>query len=52
MSGWWALSLLVPFLNILMSIELLFFKGKSKANKYDAPSDKTHILGLGLEYVR
>lgn len=33
-SGWWALLCLIPFVNIIFSIYLLFFKGTDGANRY------------------
>jgi uncharacterized membrane protein YhaH (DUF805 family) len=37
-SGWFALLLFVPFINILMVIALLFVSGENKKNAYGAKS--------------
>lgn len=33
-SGWWALIMLIPFVNLLFAIYILFFKGTEGPNKY------------------
>lgn len=45
-SGWWTLATFVPFLNIYTTIQLLFFKGDSKANKYGEPLNRVCVLSF------
>jgi uncharacterized membrane protein YhaH (DUF805 family) len=48
MSSWWLIAALVPFLNLFVGVQLMFFKGSNKANKYGQPLQRTYILGLIL----
>lgn len=36
-SGWWAVAMIVPLVNIVIAIPLLFFRGTKGANKYGPP---------------
>ena len=36
-SGWWSLLCLVPFINLLLTLFLLFAKGDRSANRYGPP---------------
>lgn len=38
-SGWWSLLSLIPFVNLFLSIYLLFFKGTDGLNKYGPPTN-------------
>jgi uncharacterized membrane protein YhaH (DUF805 family) len=51
-SGWWILLFIIPFLNLLLAIYLIFFSGTKKHNNYGPPpvqnSLGVKILGLFL----
>jgi len=42
-SGWWALALYVPLLNIFVIIEAWFLKGDEADNKYGKPPKNIYI---------
>lgn len=47
-SGWWSITIFVPFANFVLLIRLFFDRGTDSKNKYGQPHTRTHILGLGL----
>jgi heme/copper-type cytochrome/quinol oxidase subunit 2 len=44
-SGWWFLLLIVPIVNLLMAIYLVFFPGSDGSNNF-GPAPKANSLGV------
>ncbi len=46
--GWWSIAIFVPFANLVLLIQLFFFKGTETKNRYGQVLERTYIMGLGL----